>query len=187
MNIDKTHKHRKIFAQLLKEQKNLDYRISVAARDLRDDCASDREFIKWLDAEFGLNEIKACELLDRAAAVSVVSEADDWKELGGFEKIRPVLAFPKREQAAIVKEAKAEVLKIPTVIRRRHPPVPVVPMKRDTTVEMPKLRPTSRKLSDAEVLAQWIADGCQMQRGKLPAEVDVIVRMYVPNAGKRAA
>lgn len=174
--INATHTLVKAFHALERAQKELDYKLSCWARDLRAICASEKEFTRWCATELGLPDGKAQELLDRAAVVAVVSDVDNFNDRGGFEKLRPILAFPKREQLAIVQAAKAEIRGIASVIKARHPAAP--------TAEMPALRP-SRKLSDADVLAQWIVDN---HRGKLPAEVDVIVRMYVPGFGsKRAA
>lgn len=172
MNIDLTHKHRKVFAQLLREQKNLDYRMSVAARDLRADCASDAAFIKWLDTEFGMSPGQAKELLRRAAAVKVVPTADDWNALGGFSKIEPVLEFPKREQAQIINTAKVEARSIPSVIRAIRPISPSNPAPGPTKSERKQMR-------DAELFAKFIVDNAAHL--KIPGDVLIAVQMYVPS------
>lgn len=189
MTTDKLHTFVKRWNQLAKAQADLDYQKSVYAKDLRAEFGTDASCVKWCEAHLNLTEYQAKELLDRAAAVKVISDPKVWAQVGGsrgFENIRPMLKYPKKEQVAIVEAAKVEALQIPSIIRKRHPE-PVQVTKPTSRGSSPIIaRPvTTRKMSDADLLAKWIAENA----ASLPMtpELENVVRMYVPTfTAKRA-
>lgn len=161
--------------QLENEQRQIDYRKSVWCREARAEFSTDRQFLQWCEIELGKTRAESEKLLAQADAAKIVTDASTWKKLGGSKQIEKLVVLPRKEQVACIEAAKVSGQKLMVVIRERHP----------TMAPAPTPGRIRRDFKDAEVLAQWIVDN---HRGKLPAEVDVIVRMYIASFGsKRAA
>ncbi len=173
----------KRLAALEKSQKDIDFNLSVWARDLLDALGGTKEFIQFCEVEFAMDERKALGFHRRALAVRLVADAATWNELKGFEQIgelfRDNLPIKRTEQIAIINAAKAETRTIVNVLKRRgHIPAGRPP---DQWNEQPVR--VSQKVHHADIVCKFIAETMNVER--LPAEVRAIVKIYAPLAQPR--
>jgi len=100
-------------------QKDLDYKKSEWAREVRSLAPTDAKFIDWCSVELRLTQAQAKELLDRAATLAIVPDVKTWNTHGGFQKLRKLVELPKKEQVAVIEAAKVSGHAISTVLQQR--------------------------------------------------------------------
>ena len=156
--------------ELQTAQRDLDAERSRWCQDLRAEFPAgdvgDRAFAKWLDVELGIAAGPAGELLDRARAAAIVPDAKTWSAIGGFRGARHLIGLSKKDQVAVVDQAKAEARAISSVIRERG---------------LGPERPARPNVPDVVVLAEYVVslDG-------VPKRVREIAERYARSA-KRSA
>lgn len=108
MNAKQTMHFIKLWRKIEKAQQELDFRKSEWSRDVRKLSKSDADFIRWCDVELKMARNTAEEMLRRAKLVAVVSDAQTWNKLGGYDKMQPLVMhnLSRKEQIAIVEAAK---------------------------------------------------------------------------------
>ena len=176
MNSEKLISLVKQFREIERAQKDLDFRKAQWAREARGCFVDDRRFIAWCKADVGLTDPAAQDLCLLARAAGIVPDPKTWIRLGGSREIREVSRLPtKRQQIDVLEAAKATGRAVRALVKERMPANDIAPV----------IRAAPRKMSDAEVLARFIAENVVR---KLPPEVEMLVRMYAPReANKRAA
>jgi hypothetical protein len=104
--------------------KDLDFDLSKWCADLRGEflagVTGDHACSQWLDTELAVAAGRKEEILARAAAFALVSDASQWDALGGFAQIRHLVPLEKRERVAVLGAAKASSYRITTVLRQRQ-------------------------------------------------------------------
>ena len=178
MNTEKLISLTKQWRRLEDDQRDLDFRKAEWARAARGCFQDDRRFITWCKSDLGITEAAAQDLCLRARAAGVVPDAKTWTRLGGFGQIRAVESLPKREQINILESAKSTGRAVRTLVRERHPEM------FENATQTPER--TKKQMSDIEKLSRFIADHVDTLP-RLPSDVEVIVRMYVPSVAKKRA
>ncbi len=146
---DQTTKLLKRWRKLEADQRDLDFRVSEFARDLRDVCGGELPAVAWCSTELGMTELQAKALLARGALVDVVPDAPTWNRLGGYQKIRVLEQVPtKRARVEFVEKAKSQNLQIASVIRKERA------AEQQRTGVVPVQVATPRE--DAAVMAKFI-------------------------------
>lgn len=146
MHNDKMIQYVKRWADIQKRQADLDYEMSVLAKDIRGEFRSgevgDQQFIGWCGLELGMLPNQAQDLLARAQAVAIVPDAKQWKRLGGHRALRHVVSLPKEDQKPVIMMALGTGGSVQSILRERG-------------LIAPKQTPDYR--SDAERLAEYVA------------------------------
>lgn len=169
----------KAFRALEAEQKDLDFRRSQWAREVRALAPSDAKFVDWCGVELGLTQAQAKELLDRAATLAIVPDVKTWNEHGGFQKLRKLVELPKKEQVAVIEAAKVSGYAVSTVIKQRGHAPTAAPV---ATIAV-------GPAADAAALAEYIR-GLQAANAQIVVtrEIRALLRRYpAPTALKVAA
>lgn len=172
MHNDKMIQYVKRWRDLQKRQADLDFEVSVLARDIRSEFKAgevgDQQFLGWCGLELGMLPRQAKELLARGKAVSIVANARQWKRLGGSSVLKRVIEFPEPERRPIIQQALGSGGDLRAVLRDRG----VAPLR----------QPPSYK-TDAEQLAEYVAS-----LPSAPKHIRDIVSKYVTSSKtKRAA
>lgn len=174
MNNDKMLQFVKRWRALEAAQRDLDFRISEWARDLRSEFvagkAGDDRFVSWCDQELGITKAQADGLLRRVSLLSVVPDAKTWNSFGGYEKLLPISDMPRKEQVATIEAAKASKLTIATIVRQRSKPTPTA----TDSVDRPE-RVTASPAEDAAALAEFIDQVCP----NVPRSIKRLVDRYL--------
>jgi len=168
----------KQWSNLQKEQRDLDFRKAEWARKARGCFQDDRRFIAWCKSDLAISDAAAQDLCLRARAAGIVPDAKTWTKLGGFGQIRAVESLPKREQVHVLEAAKSTGRAVRSLVRERHPEM------FENATRTPEI--TRRQMTDIELLSQFIAKHIDALP-RLPSDVEVIVRMYVPGVGRKRA
>ena len=174
MNNDKMLHFVKRWRALEAAQRDLDFKISEFARDVRSEFPAgkvgDDRFTAWLDVELGFTKAQADGLLRRVSLLSVVPDVKTWNHHGGYEKLLPISDLPRKEQVATLEAAKASKLTIATIIRQRSKPV-AAPAD---SIERPEVR-TASPAEDAAALAEFIDSTCPT----IPRSIKRLVDRYL--------
>jgi hypothetical protein len=167
INKDKSFAFRKRFADLFKEEKDVDFRKSQACHELRKEFPAgekgDIQFVDWFEQEFGLTILQGREMLNRATTFAVVKDEPTWKQLGGYKAIRAVEELPKKQQIEVIEVCKATAKAPRTVMRERNygsykpAPAPIVPINAPKTPAPADVRAIS---TDAKIMAAYILEHC---------------------------
>lgn len=151
--------------ELFQAQKDLDYKKSVFARDLRARFEAgepgDTSFLNWCQDKLELHPRSAAEMLTRAFTASIAVDDKTYKAIGGYREVRNLLDKPKREQVKIIQTAVDEHRGVNAVMRNI---TSTLPFKQHFSTA-----------TDVRVLADYIS-----RNGKnVPADVRVVVERYV--------
>lgn len=180
----------KRFRKIEADQKDLDFRKAEWARDARAQFPDDERFILWCKSDLGETHSAALSLCLSVRAVAVARDARTWEKIGGRRSILAVEKMPKREQIRTLQAAVARGVSVRAIVnehtRSSAPPVPYKPRVIPAGTPLAEWVSDCKrgKMSDVEMLARFIADHLDVLP-KLPPKVEVIVRMYVPNAKRK--
>jgi len=183
MSVDARHKLIKVWRQIQKDQRDLDFRKSEFSKELRAHFAAgkagDEMFHRWCLDNLGLQRNQTQELLARGIAATIVTDADAWNMLNGYKSIAYVRELPRKEQIAVIEAAKKSGYSIRTIMAKRghtlpgYAPVPV--KKSDNPITPSATKPQRRGVyADITALANFVA-GLSV---KVPADIRVIADMY---------
>lgn len=189
MHKDLTFKLVQRFNAILQLEKDLDFKKSEWARDLLAACKTESAFVQWFEMHLSLGLVRAKEFLARAAAASIVTDADTWNRLGGFGQITRLEPLTAKQRVQVINTAKARFVQVRTAMSDLNlVPKGVVPTptKPSTPPSRANATPTPNRgaARDATVLAQYIADFVGIE---LPRDIQALLDIYVPRRAKRAA
>lgn len=142
-----------------RKTKELDWKKTQFAKDLRAQFETDKQLIKWCEDELGMAGGVAQELILRAFAAPIVKDAATWQAVGGFTSVRQVFGLTKQLQARVVQSAVLQSKSIRSVMR-----------------EQGLIAEPSYQKTDAEILAEFLVD---LGVAKIPKSIQAIINKYV--------
>ncbi len=161
----------KLWHQLSKDQRDIDFRKAAWAREFRAYYPTDEKFFRGCVDELGLTRYQSEELLLQARVSGIVRDLPTWNQLGGFREIRSVVALPAKEQVHVLEIAKTTGRAVRTLVKERIPQAPPAPL-----TATPLKTAEVKRNNDVALLAEFIAG-----RRPMNGEIATLVRMYVPD------
>jgi hypothetical protein len=147
---------------LASERVNVDYKIAVWCRVLRDGYPrgvdGDRRFDSWIETNLQIPPSRRVDMLMLAiGAREVARDPATWTRIGGSSVVRRLASMPVAERKSVLSEAKQKCYSVRTILNRR---------------ELAKTTPRQR-VTDIMRLARFVR-----AQGDVPAKIRKIADRY---------